>query len=254
MGQISAAGWVRFGPLVTIRQWVLTLPHPLRYPLAFDARHLGKVLRIFTGTVSKWYSRSHPGGKSGSVTVIQRASSDLRLNPHFHTLFLDGVYLPPPGHKVLGDEAPVFEAAPSPTLEDIESIVHKARKRILRYLEKRGVITFAAAPGNDEVNAVVGEGIGESDPTLAGLLSAAIRGEEPTGPVQRRAPIRLSQYAEARPEQKGYLCAQDYAFNLHAARRVVPNDKQGREMLCRYLRPQKDLRQRNRLPELWRRA
>ena len=43
---------------------------------------------------------------------------------------------------------------------------------------------------------------------------------------------------DARPEPKGYLCAQDCAFNLHAARRVAPNDKQGREMLCRYiLRP-----------------
>ncbi|MBN2191247.1 MAG: hypothetical protein JW751_00380, partial [Polyangiaceae bacterium] len=25
-----------------------------------------------------------PGGKSGAVTVVQRVSSDLRLNPHFH--------------------------------------------------------------------------------------------------------------------------------------------------------------------------
>ena len=58
------------------------------------------------------------------------------------------------------------------------------------------------------------------------------------GPAQRRVPIRLPQYAEARPEQKGYLCAQVCAFNLHAAtgrgepgvagfRHVAPNDKQG---------------------------
>ncbi len=34
------------------------------------------------------------------------------------------------------------------------------------------------------------------------------------------------------------LCAQLGAFNLHAARRVAPNDKQGKDMLCRYiLRP-----------------
>ena len=224
-----------FPERVPIRQWVLTLPHSLRYPLAFDAEHLSKVLRIFTSTVSKWYSEQHLGGKSGSVTVIQRASSDIRLNPHFHTLFLDGVYLP---GEATGDHAPVFEASPTPTQEDIESIVHKARKRILRYLEKRGVISFVAAPGDGEVNALVGEGIGESDPTLAGLLSAATTGQAPAGPAQRRAPIQFSNNTQARPEQKGYLCAQDCAFNLHAARRVAPNDKQGREMLCRYiLRP-----------------
>ncbi|MEO6097002.1 MAG: hypothetical protein ABIW76_15520 [Fibrobacteria bacterium] len=44
--------------------------------------------------------------------------------------------------------------------------------------------------------------------------------------------------ADASPESKGYLCAQVGAFNLHAARRVLPNDKQGKEMLCQYiLRP-----------------
>jgi len=68
---------------VPIRQWVLTLPYPLRYPLAFDLRcfignHLGPVLRLFTDTVGSWYRRHHPDGKTGSVTVIQRASSDLR--------------------------------------------------------------------------------------------------------------------------------------------------------------------------------
>jgi hypothetical protein len=33
-----------------------------------------------------------PPGETGTVTVIQRANSDLRLNPHLHTIFLDGVY------------------------------------------------------------------------------------------------------------------------------------------------------------------
>lgn len=34
------------------------------------------------------------------------------------------------------------------------------------------------------------------------------------------------------------MCAQISAFNLHAARRVAANDKQGKEILCRYiLRP-----------------
>ncbi len=216
---------------VPLRQWVLTLPHPLRYPLAFDAGHLGKVLRIFTRTVSAWYGRQHPGGKTGSVTVIQRASSDLRLNPHFHTLFLDGVYrLGPEG------ESPDFEPAPTPTQEDIEAVVQRARKRILRYLAKQGVVAFAAAPGEGEVHAQVDETLGTSDPALAGLMAAATVGAAPAGPALGRAPVRLP--PGTGPEPKGYLCAQDAAFNLHAARRVAPNDRQGREMLCRYiLRP-----------------
>lgn len=35
---------------VSIRQWVLTFPYPLSYPLAFDGRHQCKVHRIFTDT------------------------------------------------------------------------------------------------------------------------------------------------------------------------------------------------------------
>lgn len=43
-----------------------------------------------------WYWRhmialGFAGGKSGAVTVTQRVSSDLRQNPHFHTLAFDGV-------------------------------------------------------------------------------------------------------------------------------------------------------------------
>jgi hypothetical protein len=39
-------------PAVPIRQFVVTLPFPLRFPLAFDGKLLGQVLRIFTDTVS----------------------------------------------------------------------------------------------------------------------------------------------------------------------------------------------------------
>jgi hypothetical protein len=82
---------------VAVRQWVLTLPSPLRFPLAFDARLLGAVHRLFTDTVAAFYrKRAAPScGKArpeyGGLTVIQRAWSDLRCNPHFHTLFLDGL-------------------------------------------------------------------------------------------------------------------------------------------------------------------
>jgi hypothetical protein len=83
-------------PEVPIRQWVLTVPFPLRFPLAFDGKLLGVLVRIFMDTVATWYrerqtDRGLPGGQCGAVGVIQRASSDLRCNPHVHALFLDGL-------------------------------------------------------------------------------------------------------------------------------------------------------------------
>ena len=97
------------------------------------------MLRLFTETVDGWYRRrlaalGVPGGQCGAVTVIQRAASDLRLNPHFHTLFLDGVYAPGP------DGSRVFHQAPTPSLADIEQVASRTSRRVLRYLEKRGVI------------------------------------------------------------------------------------------------------------------
>jgi hypothetical protein len=34
-------------------------------------------------------SAACPPGQFGAVTVIQRANSDLRLNPHLHSIFLE---------------------------------------------------------------------------------------------------------------------------------------------------------------------
>ncbi|MEO7427253.1 MAG: hypothetical protein ABI036_18845 [Fibrobacteria bacterium] len=117
---------------VTLRQWVLTLQYPLRYPLAFDAGHMGKVLWLFTTTVSGWYTRGYPGSKTGSVTVIQRTSPDLRLNRHFNTLFLNEVY-----RIDFQGEVSVFEPAPNPNQADIEAKFQQARKWILRYLKNK---------------------------------------------------------------------------------------------------------------------
>lgn len=51
--------------------------------------------RIFVETVHAFYAERAaadgvPGAKTGAVTVVQRTSSDLRLNPHLHVVFLDG--------------------------------------------------------------------------------------------------------------------------------------------------------------------
>ena len=94
------------------------MPFPLRFPLAFDGKLLGHMVRIFTDTVSTWYRhRVHdlPDSETGAVTVIQRANSDLRLSPHFHTLFLDGIYR----HDAKG-KGRIFHPAPPPSQEDIE--------------------------------------------------------------------------------------------------------------------------------------
>ena len=165
----------------------MTLPFPLRFPLAFDGKLLGQVLRIFIDTVASNYrrrvaDRGIADGESGAVTVIQRANSDLRLSPHFHVLQLDGVYAP-------GRDGgfPIFHPAPELTQEDVLAIVARASKRILRFLQRRRVITLVTAPGDGEVTVVTDETMGEKDPLLARLLADATAGASPAGPAHKRS-------------------------------------------------------------------
>ncbi len=161
-----------------------TLPYALRFPLAFDGALLGAVLRIFTDTVGTWYrSRQSTDGKHlgqyGAVTAIQRASSDLRLNPHFHSLYVDGVYVP----DAVG-RAPVFHPTPPPEQDDIEAVVHRAAVRIVRFLERRGVIAPAAAPGDGELQVVGSDDLlAQGEALLGRLQAAACAGVPPAGPA-----------------------------------------------------------------------
>ena len=225
-------------PDVPLRQFVLTMPFPLRFPLAFDGKLLGHVVRIFTDTVASWYKRRHvdrglPPGEAGAVTAIQRANSDLRLNPHLHTAFLDGVY-----SADVDGKGHMFHPAPAPSQQEIEALVCHASKRILRFLQRRGVIALVTATGDGEVTVVGDESMGDEDPLLAKLLTAATAGAPPAGWAQKRKVIRIVLDPDDRLIAKGNLCAQSHGFNLHAATKVAANDKQGRVTLCKYiLRP-----------------
>jgi hypothetical protein len=112
---------------------------------------------IFTDTVAGWYRRRHiqrglPAGETGAVTVIQRANSDQRLNPHLRIVFLDGGYSPDRDGK-----GHLFHPAPAPTQDEIEPPVAHASKRILRFLQHRGVLSLVAAPGNGEITIIANE-------------------------------------------------------------------------------------------------
>lgn len=79
-------------PAVGLRQWVLTFPFGWRRRLSQDGELLSAVTRLFVETVQRFYAEKAgaDGAKTGAVTVVQRTSSDLRLNPHLHVVLLDG--------------------------------------------------------------------------------------------------------------------------------------------------------------------
>ncbi|MDF3067088.1 MAG: transposase [Polyangiaceae bacterium] len=176
-------------PPVPLRQWVFTLPHPLRARLAYDAPLLGAVTRLFVDSILGWYqchlrTSTRELAQSGAVVAVQRASSDLKLNPHLHAVFLDGVYVPG------GDGTPEFRALPRLSTTDVADAPQVAHARILRYLEQRRVITLESDADSDMLT--VSEELAERDPALAQLAAAAVSGLAPAGPELRRKPRELA--------------------------------------------------------------
>ena len=77
MSELAAHLVDRVIPHVPVRQWVFTVPVPVRYQLAFDAGLTRAVLRVFLRTVFGWQRRRAArrglvGVRGGSVTAIQR--------------------------------------------------------------------------------------------------------------------------------------------------------------------------------------
>jgi hypothetical protein len=220
-------------PAVPLRQWVLTVPFELRARLGFDGELLGAVARVFVDSVLGWYRRrlrtsNRERVESGAVTVVQRASSDLKLNPHLHVVFLDGVY------ARAADGGLVFRALPHLSTSDVADVLQIARVRILRYLERRGVVQV------DEASTRIDDELSEREPALAQLARAAVSGLAPAGPELRRC-AELA--FRGRPGVVGVvieakLSVRDHGFSLHAATRAGAEDEAGREALLKYvLRP-----------------
>ena len=83
-------------PHVPVRQWVLSLPIPLRLLLAAQPLLVTPVLQVVhrgtTRFLLKQAGVKADEADSGAVTLIQRFGSAANLNIHMHCLVLDGVY------------------------------------------------------------------------------------------------------------------------------------------------------------------
>ena len=223
MSDFASGLVVRVIPRVPGWQWVLTVPHGLRARMMFDPALTSAVLRELIRAVSSWLRqrarRQRVVGalKTGAVTVIQRFNSALGANPHFHTLFLDGVYTFPVGR------APVFHPTPAPTDEDVARVAAAVFRRVERRLTDR-------EPGTVQRRFV------EGAPVLVAIGEASVGGVVATGPRRGRRIVRVRGVAaDVDAFVMGRLCAEVEGFNLQAATRISARDREGLERMARYL-------------------
>jgi len=214
-----AAHWVDgVLPHVAVRQFVLSLPWARRYLLARDQKLCRGVLKVFVETVTAWYRErlELPEGRTGAIAVIQRFSSSLALNPHFHVLFLDGLY-----QRDAQSGELVFHPLPWLGTEDVEALVLRVAQRAERWLARKG----HGIEGSADEEAF--------DDAQLLLQAASLEGRsmgEDEEPAVRRWQMLGGQRFDLPP-----LCAQCDGYNLHAGTVIEEDDREGLERLGRYL-------------------
>jgi hypothetical protein len=126
-------------PEVPVRQWVLSVPFPFRYRLAYDSSLVRDVAQIFVRTIFPLIRRragipaSNRKARCGAVGFIQRFSDALNLDPHFHIMSLDGIYI-----ENSKDELALRRVRP-PSDAEVARVADRVHRRVMRLIERRGI-------------------------------------------------------------------------------------------------------------------
>ena len=216
-------------PHVPVRQWVLSLPIPLRLLLAAQPKLVTPVLQVVHRVMTR-----HLLGQAGlkaaeadscAVTLIQRFGSAANLNVHVRCLVLDGVY------RRGTEGAPEFVEVAAPTDESLQTVLHKIITRMMKLLTRRGVLV------EEEGSTYLADNDGDSDEarTLRPLQAAACTYRIAFGPRAGQKVLTVQGAMPRETEFKQSLCVDIDGFSLHAAVRCGADDRQALEQLCRYI-------------------
>jgi hypothetical protein len=223
-------------PWVPTRQWVVSVPVPLRYWMAGSQDLTAKVHTIIRTTIGQYYVNQavthgheraavHPG----SVTFIQRFGSALNVNLHFHCVFIEGVYL----DRTAAGLKPRFVQAAPPTDTDIAEVVQQISRRVIRKLRRLGYLETGVEPpvatGYDPLR--------DTAPELARTMAASVQQRiafgDRAGQHVRRIGSGFGYEGEA-PRLTGPRCASVHGFSLHAQTQIPAHRRDQLEQLIRY--------------------
>jgi hypothetical protein len=215
---------------VPTRQWVLSLPFWLRYKLAYDHKLHREVTKIFTSVVSDYYQKQAEnngiiGGRTGSVSFLQRSGGALNLNPHNHTIYIDGVF--ETFEDIDGTPSIRFHPAKKPTDLQIAVLVSEIRHQVICLMRDKGLF-------DNDYDSLV-----EKSPLLSAFYQASVQnrialGQRAGQPVEKLADLSRIERDLNRVETRGKLHAHYDGFDLHAKHRIHQNDREQLERTLRY--------------------
>ena len=212
-------------PWVPTRQWVVSVPVPLRYWMAASQELTAKIHTIIRTTIGQHYVNKavtrgfeRANMQPGSVTFIQRFGSAINLNIHLHCLVLDGVYR---------NNTAVFHEVAAPTLEELQALLAKIITCIMRWLTKQGFLI------EEQDRTYLAEADRES--ALLPLQAASCTYRIALGPRAGQKVLSLQSVASPDKSSTPDLCAKLHGFSLHAAVRWGADQRKELEHLCRYI-------------------
>jgi hypothetical protein len=236
MAQMAAHLVEQVLPWVPTRQWVVSVPIPLRYWTASSPDLTAKVHTIIRTTIGQYYvNKAVTQGferaniQPGSVTFIQRFGSALNLNLHFHCVFLEGVYV----DRTEASRKPRFVIGEPPSDADVADVVQKISHRVIRKLRRLGYLEAgmeaAVATGYDPLR--------DNEPELARTVAASVQQRialgERAGQKVRRIGSGFGSEGEG-PRLTGPRCAHVHGFSLHANTQIPAHRRDQLERLMRY--------------------
>ena len=210
-------------PHEPMRQWVLSVPFPLRFVFASRPEIMGKVLGIVYRTIAthliKKAGFTRKTAHTGAVTLIQCFGGALNLNIHFHMLFLDGAYVDDANGSVAR-----FQWVKAPTSEELTRLTHQIALRIGRFLERRGVLVRDAEDSYLTSDAV------DEDP-MQSLVGHSITYRIAVGPHAGRKVFTLQTLPAFDEPGTGKVAG----FSLHAGVAAKADERKKLERLWRYI-------------------
>ncbi len=227
-------------PSENVRQWVVTLPIPLRYWCASSKDLTAAVNKIAVREIAHYYRKKakeagfegklHPG----LITFVQRFGSSLNLNVHFHILALDGVYLDRSDQGL----TPRFTPIKGPLDGEVEAVVARIAKKTIKKLRKLTYLDDAT----EEPIATGQDPLFEEEPEHSKAMAASVKSRIAFGPRRgqkvrtiRHLIHRAFGYEEDEPKTTKPRCSTVNGFSLHADVLIKKHRRQALERLIRYM-------------------
>ncbi|MEJ7731291.1 MAG: helix-turn-helix domain-containing protein [Polyangiaceae bacterium] len=179
--------------------------------------------------------------KTGAVAVMQRTSSDLRLNPHLHVVFLDGAY------REQGTEL-AWEQLEHLGSRHVGQVLERAVRRMTRLLRRRGALAEHGAGDDAAQDALEASAVSGRTPPAGPQWLRGLSPLEPPAPPPGRAALRADGISLVIPplrERRDEIPGLSQAFIAHAlspaqrqrAGRPPRIDAEATALLARYSWP-----------------